>query len=338
MTDLTRTPVSREAFQSLVVHRIPDNTSGVITPADVRLVFEGLADSALWHDEANGGASAYDMAVAAGFVGDVTAWLSSLVGPAGSQGAPGLQGPVGATGPEGPAGPMGPKGEDGRGIARLEQLKATTYAVTGADDGVCFLATVDTATELALPDDATDPIRVGAVVYVVQGGSGPVRFTGAGVASVQTMDGYLAETRGHLAALSALKIAPDTWRIHGDAALASDVVIAANGGALAGVLAMGETTIRIGAGHAGHLIETTSALPVTVFVTADAAVPVGATIRVVQAGDGLVSFAHDPDVRLLHCRSRLPECSGRDGVILLHKTAVDTWRASGDLGLVRAFS
>jgi hypothetical protein len=286
-------------------------------------VFEGLADSALWHDEANGGASAYDVAVAAGFVGDVAAWLSSLVGPAGERGSAGL---------------MGPRGEDGHGIARVEQLKSTSYVVTAADDGVCFLAMGDGSTDVTLPDDATVPIRVGAVVYVIQGGSDPVRFAGAGGAILQTMDGYLAETRGRLAALSALKIAADTWRIHGDAAIASDVVIAPNGGALAGVLATEETTIRIGAGHAGHLIETTSPFSVTVVVTADAAVPVGATVRVVQAGDGLVSFAHEPDVRLLHCRTRLPECSGRDGVIVLHKTAVDTWRASGDLGLVRAFS
>ena len=51
------------------------------------------------------GASAYEIAVAGGFVGDTAAWLASLVGP---------QGADGAVGPQGPTGPVGPIGPDGR--------------------------------------------------------------------------------------------------------------------------------------------------------------------------------------------------------------------------------
>ena len=55
------------------------------------------------------GASAYQIAVANGFVGTVQQWLLSLVGP---------QGPVGSVGPEGPAGPAGPAGPQGvQGVA-----------------------------------------------------------------------------------------------------------------------------------------------------------------------------------------------------------------------------
>lgn len=62
------------------------------------------------------GPSAYERAVANGFVGSEAAWLASLVGPQGPQG---IQGPPGATGPQGPQGiqgiqgPQGPAGADG---------------------------------------------------------------------------------------------------------------------------------------------------------------------------------------------------------------------------------
>jgi hypothetical protein len=56
------------------------------------------------------GDSAYEVAVANGFVGNEAAWLASLVG---ADGADGAQGDVGPAGPEGPAGPQGPAGADG---------------------------------------------------------------------------------------------------------------------------------------------------------------------------------------------------------------------------------
>lgn len=68
------------------------------------------------------GLSAYDIAVAQGFVGTETEWIISLEGangPAGPAGSPGIQGPQGAQGPAGPSGstgpvgPVGPAGADG---------------------------------------------------------------------------------------------------------------------------------------------------------------------------------------------------------------------------------
>lgn len=74
------------------------------------------------------GASAYEVAVANGFVGDEAAWLDSLVGPEGpkgdkgdpgeqgpkgEKGDTGEQGPQGIEGPQGPAGEQGPKGDKG---------------------------------------------------------------------------------------------------------------------------------------------------------------------------------------------------------------------------------
>lgn len=62
------------------------------------------------------GASAYEEALAQGFVGDEAAWVASLEGPigptgaAGAAGATGAQGPAGSQGPAGAAGAQGPAG------------------------------------------------------------------------------------------------------------------------------------------------------------------------------------------------------------------------------------
>jgi hypothetical protein len=68
------------------------------------------------------GLSAYEVAVANGFIGTEAAWLESLVGPqgpigetgpAGADGAEGPQGPIGETGPTGPQGETGLTGPEG---------------------------------------------------------------------------------------------------------------------------------------------------------------------------------------------------------------------------------
>jgi hypothetical protein len=58
------------------------------------------------------GSSAYEIAVANGFVGSEAQWLTSLVG---ANGATGAQGPIGLTGATGPAGATGPQGPAGAG-------------------------------------------------------------------------------------------------------------------------------------------------------------------------------------------------------------------------------
>lgn len=59
------------------------------------------------------GPSAYEVAVANGFVGSEVAWLASLVGATGADGATGPQGPQGIQGIQGPTGATGPTGADG---------------------------------------------------------------------------------------------------------------------------------------------------------------------------------------------------------------------------------
>lgn len=80
------------------------------------------------------GASAYEVAVADGFVGDEAAWLASLVGPAGAAGAAGADGADGATGAEGPQGPAGADGADGEGVP----VGGTTGQVLGKTSATDF--------------------------------------------------------------------------------------------------------------------------------------------------------------------------------------------------------
>lgn len=59
------------------------------------------------------GLSAYQVALANGFVGTEAQWLASLVGAAGPQGIQGVQGPIGIQGPAGEAGATGATGAAG---------------------------------------------------------------------------------------------------------------------------------------------------------------------------------------------------------------------------------
>lgn len=121
------------------------------------------------------GESAYDLAVAAGFVGTVEQWLASLKGPPGVDGAPGadgepgpagapgaagppgadgaqgpqgIQGPAGSTGSAGATGATGPQGPSGDASATTCKLTADAAALTSATlanvTGLSFALTAGT--------------------------------------------------------------------------------------------------------------------------------------------------------------------------------------------------
>lgn len=80
-------------------------------------------------DDGADGPSAYQVAVAGGFVGSQAQWLASLVGPQGEQGEQGEQGPQGATGDTGPQPSLGAAGA-GPTIALKSDDPSTTNART----------------------------------------------------------------------------------------------------------------------------------------------------------------------------------------------------------------
>lgn len=94
------------------------------------------------------GLSAYEVAVANGFVGTESAWLDSLVGPTGATGATGATGPKGDTGDTGPAGATGatgPAGSDGApgadGADGNTILYGTAAPTTEGVDGDFYIRT-----------------------------------------------------------------------------------------------------------------------------------------------------------------------------------------------------
>jgi len=96
------------------------------------------------------GLSAYEVAVANGFVGSEAAWLASLVGPAGVDGADGADGAQGPPGNDGATGPAGPA-PAGTGFVRVTGgvLDTTLSAV-----GTTHLGGDITTAGKALLDDA----------------------------------------------------------------------------------------------------------------------------------------------------------------------------------------
>lgn len=106
------------------------------------------ADGAPGVDGADG-ASAYEIAVAAGFVGTEAAWLASLAGPAGADGAPGLQGiqgipgAAGANGAPGAGLPAG--GADGAIPVKSGVLDYLTQWLATTAFGRALLAVADAA-------------------------------------------------------------------------------------------------------------------------------------------------------------------------------------------------
>lgn len=134
------------ALTPIKINKLPRATS---ISATALLVFQSedgktqgitVSDADFSGADGSDGASAYEIAVAEGFVGTEAEWLDSLVGPEGSEGptgATGPQGPTGATGPAGPkgdtgdTGPQGPQGETGpvgpEGPAGPGDMLAATY-------------------------------------------------------------------------------------------------------------------------------------------------------------------------------------------------------------------
>ena len=89
------------------------------------------------------GASAYELAVTDGFVGDEAAWVASLVGASGATGPDGPTGSTGDTGPTGDTGATGAAGADGAGTG---DVIGPASAIDGG------LALFDTTTGKLLKD------------------------------------------------------------------------------------------------------------------------------------------------------------------------------------------
>jgi hypothetical protein len=101
------------------------------------------------------GASAYEIAVANGFVGNQAAWLASLVGPAGADGEQGIQGIQGVQGVPGADGADGAPGADGAdGAPGADGADGQSVTITTFTDEAAFNAATAGALELLVLIDA----------------------------------------------------------------------------------------------------------------------------------------------------------------------------------------
>jgi hypothetical protein len=361
------TAVSRVDFSKFVATTLPDNGTGEISEADVRSVFDTLADSALWHDEATTGPtgpSAYEVAVSQGFVGTEREWLASLVG------AQGVQGPVGADGKQGPA------GADGFSIAAVREVAERSYVLASDDDAQLLIFSDTQDVTVTIPLDDTSAFRIGAQVSLFNA-QGVLKAEGATGVIVEHDARAVPSTAAPTAAMVAVKTGPNRWYLSGalgctatlpildsgsvvsfmpgvldfrgdgvsvteetDGKVAISVETVHSGGALSGIRNVGSQAYAVVPEDAGRLIEFDSADPVMVSLPSDtdAALPVGSVVHLAQAGAGTVTVSAAAGVTIKSLCSGTIQLGGRDAVATAVKCAPDTWRVHGQLCIAHAFA
>jgi hypothetical protein len=290
------------------------------------------------------GASAYELAVAGGFVGTQAQWLASLVGP---QGAPGSNGAAGADGADGSDGASAYQVAVSAGFVGTEaQWLASLVGAPGADGadgaGLNILG--------ALPDEASLPSTgapgnaylIAGDLWVwsgsawvnagqIQGPAGPAGPKGdtgdTGPAGPQGLKGDTGDTgpageQGPTGATGATGATGPQGPQGGPATALPTRTITG-------------TADTITPADAGRMLICTSATPVTLTIGAEAtaswaqadAVPV---VHVFQAGAGAVTITgagfsvttHAGDTNVLE---------GNGSAVTAMRTASDTWRLFGRL-------
>lgn len=155
------------------------------------------------------GESAYEIAVANGFVGTEPEWLLTLVGPEGPAGADGAPGADGATGPAGTAPQMTPKAHTGTaitlGLTDADKFNRFTNAATKA-------VTVPPNSTAAFPYTAD---VVTSTLYLMNEGAGLLTITaGGGVTLSKKATLSLTVAQWGVAVLT--KLGTDQWHVTGD--------------------------------------------------------------------------------------------------------------------------
>lgn len=185
-------------------------------------------------DPGPAGASAYQVAVANGFVGTEAAWLASLQGAPGSDGLDGAPGADGADGPsayevalangfvgteaqwlESLIGDQGPPGAAPLGLPY--RTITASGAVTPADAGKWLICTSATPITLTIGAEATAAWTTSGILpmfHVLQVGAGAVTVTGDGFSvTLHASDTNVLAGAG--AAATALWRASNTWSLIG---------------------------------------------------------------------------------------------------------------------------
>lgn len=91
---------------------------------------------------------------------------------------------------------------------------ATSYTVSSTDENKIVLITNASAIAVTIPLNATDPLPIGFITHLHQGGAGQITLAGEGATVVNAASSL--STRAQYSALSVFKVAEDAWVVVGD--------------------------------------------------------------------------------------------------------------------------
>ncbi|GGY65706.1 collagen-like triple helix repeat-containing protein [Streptomyces xanthochromogenes] len=159
------------------------------------------------------GDSAYEVALATGFVGTPAQWLASLVGPPGATGARGATGSKGATGAQGEQGVQGPPGRDGApgAVQSVNGKTSAAVTLTAGDVGALDLAAGDARYVQPSGIPVTSVAGRTGAVALTAADVGALASTARGAANgVASLDGSGKVPAAQLPAVAAATL-PGTW-------------------------------------------------------------------------------------------------------------------------------
>ena len=181
------------------------------------------------------GLSAYEIAVANGFVGTEAEWLASLHGSDGTPGSAGSSGNPGhspvltwsgdqiavdsvVTGPHltGAAGNSGSNGTNGSALSGITDYASASNTLTLTDAPNLVRVSFATSCTLTVPPNSSVAFPLYTVIVIEQLGAGQVQIVPGSGVTINTAWSLIA--RAQYSVLSLTKTATDTWLLAGDMA------------------------------------------------------------------------------------------------------------------------
>lgn len=196
--------------------------------------------------------------------------------------------------------------------------KTASYTLDAADSNMCIEMNVASANNLTIPNNATEAIPVGAVIYVTQLGEGPTTIVPGGSVTYHCVNENLT-LNGRYSVVRLHKVAINEWYISGD---------------IGGFLLCNRQTddYILELTDASKCIEMDKASAVNLTVPPDADIPfaIGTVIYVTQYNTGVLTFVEGTDVTI-NSLSGYVTSAGQYAHMKLHKIDTNEWYLSGDL-------
>lgn len=218
--DLSNSPAFVGATASVagVAGKVPAPAAG---DEDKVLCGDGLWRTADFSGGGEDGASAYEIAVANGFVGSESAWLLSLQGAKGDKGDKGDPGTPGQDGADGVDGQDGAPGAPGAvPLTTLHSVSTTTYTLVLADAEKYQRFTNASAKTLTVPNNSTVAFVFNAegettTIVGINAGDGLLTISGAAGVTINKKS-TLSFTLAKFGTFILTKVGTNEWDLAGD--------------------------------------------------------------------------------------------------------------------------